>query len=529
MENLPNELWLLIYRYLHDIDILYSFNNLNSRFNDLIKSYEYNINLSDISLKVMKWFVSKILPVYHDNIRSMIVKNNHQINFCNDNKIFQLIQNLKCLTIITNGGNNDEELIDFLCENLQNLQQLTNLHINGSFELPKIIDNINRHASPSLIHLTLLTSSRINHSRLSINLPNLKSLKIHLITVHDLFYLISNLYQLEELYISILNISAPVIVNNISFPTSLIKLHFEYGSFQSLLFRKNFGNIKNYLLQFQNQIQSFVLILTSHEREFSDLNQLELLEKSFSKLKSFQYLIHTTRYPSNQFDYIEELFDKTYLIYTKQPKRPINFAHRLRNTFHYGNLYDFNVKELIRAEVLNLTNMTSLPLNSFNIPCKLFNLHYLSYKTINLFDKKPDEANFLSKLITLSPNLKILELDVISPLDILYFFKHISYSSTTIESFIFKSSLSLDENFFIELAQIFPCLKYLYLKSNTMMNQSNSLIEISRQIQQYFKDIICIDWCINSDKNNNNKQEIFHSKDEDYYVVSNKTNFRIYF
>ena len=86
-----------------------------------------------------------------------------------------------------------------------------------------------------------------------------------------------------------------------------------------------------FLFRFQNQLESLVLIVTSSEQEFIDINQLQLLEKSFLHLKSFEYLIHTTHHPSNNFDHIEKLPNDTYLVYTTKPHRPVSFAHQLRN------------------------------------------------------------------------------------------------------------------------------------------------------------------------------------------------------
>ena len=51
MERLPDELLLLIFNYLHKIHILYSFNELNSRFQQIIRPYQSDIKLENPLLK----------------------------------------------------------------------------------------------------------------------------------------------------------------------------------------------------------------------------------------------------------------------------------------------------------------------------------------------------------------------------------------------------------------------------------------------------------------------------------------------
>ena len=76
MEKLPDELWLCVFIYLHNFDILYSFNSLNLRFQKLIGSYESYINLSDLSYKLFnnQRNITSYFYDYH-----IILQHNHNL------------------------------------------------------------------------------------------------------------------------------------------------------------------------------------------------------------------------------------------------------------------------------------------------------------------------------------------------------------------------------------------------------------------------------------------------------------------
>jgi len=81
MEQLPDELWLLMFTYLHQYDVLYSFNNLNRRFQKITKSFASIINLSDLSYKLFSHFCREIVPIHGHHIHYLTIKDVHQLNF----------------------------------------------------------------------------------------------------------------------------------------------------------------------------------------------------------------------------------------------------------------------------------------------------------------------------------------------------------------------------------------------------------------------------------------------------------------
>jgi hypothetical protein len=73
MEFLPDELLIIIFRHLHRFDLIYSFDNLNQRFQRIIEPYLNSIDLirENPSFKPFSHFSKHILPVYGHKIREL--------------------------------------------------------------------------------------------------------------------------------------------------------------------------------------------------------------------------------------------------------------------------------------------------------------------------------------------------------------------------------------------------------------------------------------------------------------------------
>ena len=74
-DNLPNELYLCIFDYLNPIDLIYSFFNLNCRFNQLLKTYSRfsskTVNLIELNPRVFDYYCVQ-RPI-NDQIQSIIL------------------------------------------------------------------------------------------------------------------------------------------------------------------------------------------------------------------------------------------------------------------------------------------------------------------------------------------------------------------------------------------------------------------------------------------------------------------------
>jgi hypothetical protein len=71
LNDLPNEILMMILKYLHHHDVLYSFININKRFNSIIKDTIIEKKLTLISSFNDTIFdrICEILPEFYDNIQ----------------------------------------------------------------------------------------------------------------------------------------------------------------------------------------------------------------------------------------------------------------------------------------------------------------------------------------------------------------------------------------------------------------------------------------------------------------------------
>jgi hypothetical protein len=103
LENLPDELLFMIFRYLSTFDIYYAFYSLNSTWNSLIKNEEFNFYLTEkFSVKHAMFAVEQILPNLGKGKLRMIGINHNPVFWCliNHNLLFLHTIHLKNLTMI---------------------------------------------------------------------------------------------------------------------------------------------------------------------------------------------------------------------------------------------------------------------------------------------------------------------------------------------------------------------------------------------------------------------------------------------
>jgi hypothetical protein len=78
LEDFPDELLLLICRYLNPIEILNGFSCLNTRLSKTINEFTEKIDLNSIPLKLINRFLNQIFPNINSNVRSLIFTENFQ-------------------------------------------------------------------------------------------------------------------------------------------------------------------------------------------------------------------------------------------------------------------------------------------------------------------------------------------------------------------------------------------------------------------------------------------------------------------
>ncbi|CAM4893285.1 unnamed protein product [Rotaria socialis] len=565
MEKLPNELWQISFSYLHGIEILYSFHNLNIRFEQLIKPYVSNVDLSDISYKSFKQINDQIFPQYTNQIRSLTLKNRFQLylfnEFCEQqfsptkilqntrsyrhnrnikkqeqrtlsNKIkscFQLPKNLRRLTLIDDRhreiihdccscGFDDESPtpIDFNFEQIppEFCTHLKELHVFAYFDLNRTLEQIASHSQlpVSLTHLTLIRANGGGiQTTTNMIMPNIKSLTIQLSGLQAVFPFFRIMTNLNELNVSILtnNDLFSTFLNdaddstnedvNFQIPSSLTKLHLESVRSSRDRFSPKYQEIKKFLFLFKHQLQSLSLIVfNSRDKEFANLNGFQ---NNFSHLKSFQYYIHTNQCPTDFNQCVKKLPNGAYELYT--PKhRPSSFTlNNRRRMQHRGD-----IREMCYDNLTALTLDDNTTLKKVQIAPKLRNLIEINYLITADWKLDGYDPECLHKVLSLSPNMKMFNIDgetsqqVISVLKVL----PISSLKNFTHLLVRFEETAFDSRFLIELARIISSknnLKYLYIHcfgSKYSQNSTNPFLSTTMMdhVEKYFHNLIHLDLSI---------------------------------
>ncbi|CAF0939191.1 unnamed protein product [Didymodactylos carnosus] len=184
LEWLPNELYGFIFLYFKSIDVIYSFFNLNSRFNSLIYPFTWVVDLSTIDKHVLNEYCQIFLPKIRRHIKSIKFddKNIHRII-----SISTTYPNL-CSLSITDIGIGGKYL-----PYLELFKQLVSLELH--FDRQQYDENIsndvysNLFRSNSQLQILLLNNICITINDKSIHPCFIKKLRIDLRSLYDLFIL----------------------------------------------------------------------------------------------------------------------------------------------------------------------------------------------------------------------------------------------------------------------------------------------------------------------------------------------------
>ncbi|UJR34199.1 hypothetical protein I4U23_021605 [Adineta vaga] len=210
-EQFPDEILLLIFRYLSSTDILISFFDLNSRFSQTISGYYQHLILSQLPLKHYNYVCTSILPHIQSHITSLTISNEWtgvlSKVFLNDygermSTRFPHLQHLTLIAFIS------QSFVLFLnC--LEDFHELFEIQIKGLFaEFPN-----DKESETLLFRIFSANNSRLNSilfddysapfhiqtTNNEIKFNNLKNLRIELNTIADLQHLLTVLPHLESL------------------------------------------------------------------------------------------------------------------------------------------------------------------------------------------------------------------------------------------------------------------------------------------------------------------------------------------
>ncbi|CAF4209864.1 unnamed protein product, partial [Adineta steineri] len=249
MESLPNELYLLIFRHLHKFDIVCGFCNLNQRFQRIIQSYLYDIDLTqtNLSYKQFVLLMEQIIPVQGSLVRSLKFSVEHHLPLLRL-RIRQLI-NLQSLTIVGCLPHNDNYTFLVNTLSLSTLSELS-IHITDQ-DMFRIIST---NASQRLTKLIVQDSLYISHGYFNDiqQMPYINGLSISISSNKILLNIFETMPNLVQLNLLLSDYYDAEDVNLKELPVTLEKLQIEidYDKWH----RTNFELINNLFNLFNNQI-----------------------------------------------------------------------------------------------------------------------------------------------------------------------------------------------------------------------------------------------------------------------------------
>ncbi|CAF4535617.1 unnamed protein product [Rotaria sp. Silwood2] len=207
-EILPEEIRLHVFQYLSCADIVYSFSNLNTRFNATLTHVCNPMNFNSITYQQFDCLMSNILPKIGSNIRSFVV-NEHWANFIS-NKLHPICFKFDLSSIFPNLHTlvldcfTDADLLEFI-DDIRDLKQLVKLvvkRLDGqrSYELlEKVFTANNRRLKSVLFDYDSLYLS-VNTNNENVSYPNIEELTLNLIycdMIGNLFQLVPNIRRLH--------------------------------------------------------------------------------------------------------------------------------------------------------------------------------------------------------------------------------------------------------------------------------------------------------------------------------------------
>lgn len=214
LEELPDELILLICRYLSSTDILISFYNLNSRLTQTISGFYQHVVLGQVSFKHFNYICTSILPNISINIRTLVVSNDWKgilskifLNYFGE-KMSLLFPHLQRLILVTF---RISSLLSFL-DCLQNLPELCEIQIMSLYEIgrtsikPEILLQRIFNANNNCLTSISFDDDSLSFSyenKVSMNYSHIEKLIIELGSQNDLHRLLTCLPQLKFIDVTI--------------------------------------------------------------------------------------------------------------------------------------------------------------------------------------------------------------------------------------------------------------------------------------------------------------------------------------
>jgi len=294
-EELPDEILLLICRYLSSTEILFSFYDLNSRFSQTISGFYQHVVLAEIPFKRFNYICTSILPNIGVNICSLVVSNDWKgvlskvfLNYFGKKMslAFPRLRNLILTTFRTSS-------IMLFLDCLDNLPELSEIKIMSLYEmgtrsiesetlLERIFTANNNRLTSILFDNDSLSFSY--KKEISMNYPRIEKLIIELETVDDLHQLLTVLPELKFIDVTISEEHFRSHEKTYSIPILTLK-YFRLGSFihswnleELALILKRIPNVQELIIEMSTDYDTRLI---DGQEIFSHVSTLSLTKFSY--------------------------------------------------------------------------------------------------------------------------------------------------------------------------------------------------------------------------------------------------------
>lgn len=522
LEYLPDELLLIVFLYLHKFDIIYTFGNLNQRFQRIATRYLYDIDANrepNVSYKQFSFVLNHIIL----NERLITVVRSLKLSQKVHLKLFKLhinkFINLESLTLTHNLKYDDYRALAIDTLPLPLLSELS---------LPHCDLNMLQTIAPFSTSYKLNTLGIVNllNTDLISSWPEMLYVKRTFVSINSSVKVLMNLFKamprLEELNLSICrHLSHTDTLVTAELPSPLKKLHLEIadGSWVTI------QNVTQFLNLFKDHLQSLTLIIFGAVEEFSNFDQFQSLVGKSSHLQTFQYDIRTLYQPDVRFSSkVTQTSHSSYSLFTLPRPQPfdISLVRRLNSLdLHLG--HSLSSERLLHCTMLHVNAKKlgeSLPTKlELNDDLKFMKLKELTFNSMSRFDvvDKPiqskaneigEECQILSKLLELSPNLDTLtifsnnteeviqHLKLFSPSILASRITHFTvqdYRSCVTDANLPEGSSDYHWTFFNELSNILPNLKvfkFLFYAEKFIEQYPQTLVKLLEEMRNYYSKLV---------------------------------------
>ncbi|CAF4500316.1 unnamed protein product, partial [Didymodactylos carnosus] len=386
--SLPNELYDFIFLYLKSIDIIYSFFNLNDRFNNLIYPFLCAIDLSNVDEPSLEKYHQTILSKVQHYIKAIKVDDKNVDSVFPLSSYSKIYPNLESV-FITN-VENDAKYLSYL-------KQLLNLKLY--FNVQEDNETISNELCSNLFQSDCRVQTLVfDNVYLSINTYiihpcfSIRNLTIQLHSLDNVYVLLNNLPSIEYIHIDIPQIRPrwqQQQQNDVQFnydkniPSILSKLkHFVFFS----IFTAKYDYLELLLSHCCPNLEC--LSLNLYCNEFIDGERLEkkLLSK-LTKLKVFHFYfcISILDNTFNIDNYIQT-YKSSYWINNNQSVLCYNQPLRKQYYCVFSLPYVFNMLSYVSNDLVSYRSNVNDDILIYNNKAKIIGFHGTVSFTFQLFE-----------------------------------------------------------------------------------------------------------------------------------------------